>query len=196
MSFWYKKMELARRFSVFYTASLLAGAFGGLLGETSYPLSAQMLIAAGAILKGLDGARGIPAWKWLFISESNPVVDTMARLILVEGSITCFVAIIVVFIMPDFPTNTKWLSEEERQYAIARLVEDNQAGMTETATISLPRAFVLAAKDVRTWMFSFGHSTTTAAGTVTYFIPTLVSGMGYSGTKAQFVSALSMLLIW
>ena len=32
MSFWYKKMELARRFSVFYSASLLAGAFGGLLG--------------------------------------------------------------------------------------------------------------------------------------------------------------------
>ncbi len=55
MSFWYRKMELARRFSVFYSASLLAGAFGGLL--------------AGAILSGLDGARGLSAWKWLFVSE-------------------------------------------------------------------------------------------------------------------------------
>lgn len=57
MSFWYKKMELARRFSVFYSASLLAGAFGGLL--------------AGAILGGLNGASGLPAWKWLFLSEST-----------------------------------------------------------------------------------------------------------------------------
>lgn len=49
-------MELARRFSIFYSASLLAGAFGGLL--------------AGAILSGLNGAKGLPAWKWLFVSES------------------------------------------------------------------------------------------------------------------------------
>jgi len=33
MSFWYRKLELARRFSVFYAASLVSGAFGGLLGE-------------------------------------------------------------------------------------------------------------------------------------------------------------------
>ena len=35
MSFWYRKMELARRFTVFYAASLISGAFGGLLGEWS-----------------------------------------------------------------------------------------------------------------------------------------------------------------
>jgi hypothetical protein len=67
MSFWYKKMELARRFSVFYSASLIAGAFGGLLGE-------QTLLSctdnpAGAILAGMDGVKGLPAWKWLFLSE-------------------------------------------------------------------------------------------------------------------------------
>jgi len=40
MSFWYEKMELARRFPVFYSAPLLAGAFGSRL--------------AGAILSGLN----------------------------------------------------------------------------------------------------------------------------------------------
>jgi hypothetical protein len=34
MSLWYRKMELARRFSVFYAASLVSGAFGGLLGAS------------------------------------------------------------------------------------------------------------------------------------------------------------------
>jgi MFS family permease len=61
MSFWYKKMELARRFSIFYSASLLAGAFGGLL--------------AGAILSGLNGAKGLPAWKWLFVSTYKSLYE-------------------------------------------------------------------------------------------------------------------------
>jgi hypothetical protein len=65
ISFWYKKMELARRFSVFYTASLLAGAFGGLL--------------AGAILSGLDGTKGLPAWKWLFLSKFSPLMVKVAQ---------------------------------------------------------------------------------------------------------------------
>jgi hypothetical protein len=33
MSNWYKKAELARRFSIFYCASLVSGAVGGLIGE-------------------------------------------------------------------------------------------------------------------------------------------------------------------
>lgn len=32
MSSWYKKAELARRFAIFYSSSLLSGAVGGLLG--------------------------------------------------------------------------------------------------------------------------------------------------------------------
>jgi hypothetical protein len=34
MSSWYKKAELARRFSIFYCASLVSGAVGGLIGES------------------------------------------------------------------------------------------------------------------------------------------------------------------
>jgi hypothetical protein len=33
MSNWYKKAELARRFSIFYCASLVSGAVGGLIGK-------------------------------------------------------------------------------------------------------------------------------------------------------------------
>lgn len=48
LSKWYTKKELALRMSIFYSGSLVSGAFGS-------------LIAAG-ILKGLDGARGLAAW--------------------------------------------------------------------------------------------------------------------------------------
>ena len=51
LSKWYTKRELNLRMSIFYSASLLSGAFGP-------------LIAAG-ILSGMDGVRGISPWQWV-----------------------------------------------------------------------------------------------------------------------------------
>ena len=49
LSKWYTKDEISFRMAIFYSASLLSGAFGN-------------LIAAG-ILNGLDGAQGLAAWQ-------------------------------------------------------------------------------------------------------------------------------------
>lgn len=57
--------------AIFYSASLLSGAFGN-------------LIAAG-ILDGLNGVLGHAPWQWLYI---------------LEGAITMFVGVIVVFVLP------------------------------------------------------------------------------------------------
>jgi MFS family permease len=60
LSKWYTKHELNLRMSIFYSASLLSGAFGP-------------LIAAG-ILSGLEGDRGFFAWQWvseLSMEEEN-----------------------------------------------------------------------------------------------------------------------------
>lgn len=50
LSSWYTKKELAVRISVLYAAGQMAGAFGGLLGS--------------AIMAGMRGAAGLPAWRW------------------------------------------------------------------------------------------------------------------------------------
>lgn len=55
LSSWYKRYELASRFSIYYTATAVSGAFSGLL--------------AGLITKNLDGAHGLQGWQWLFIIE-------------------------------------------------------------------------------------------------------------------------------
>lgn len=94
------------------------------------------------------------------------------------------------FILPDFPGNTKWLTEEERIYAVARLADDNNTDSVEDEKVGHLRAFMMAVKDWRTWLFVFGQSCNTAAGTITYFIPTLMTSLGYTGIKAQFVSHL------
>jgi hypothetical protein len=97
-------------------------------------------------------------------------------------------SVVAVFILPDFPGNTKWLTEEEREYAVGRLIADNNADSDEDSAIGHWRSFLMAARDWRTWLFCFGQSTCTAAGTITYFIPTLTGALGYHGTEAQYVS--------
>lgn len=57
LSSWYTKSELNLRMSIFYSGSLISGAFGS-------------LIAAG-ILNGLNGKRGLAPWQWLYIIEGE-----------------------------------------------------------------------------------------------------------------------------
>jgi len=159
MSMWYRRHELARRFSFFFAASLIAGAFGGLI--------------AGGIVTDLEGARGLPSWKWLF---------------LVEGLMTMVFAVSAVFIMPDFPGNTRWLSEEERRYAVGRLIADHTAVQETDTDMPLWKAAKVAVLDWRMWLFTFGQTCNSCAGTISYFIPTLVSSLGYEGNMAQFMT--------
>ncbi|GJN86627.1 MFS general substrate transporter [Purpureocillium lilacinum] len=157
MSNWYKKTELARRFSVFYCASLLSGAVGGLI--------------AGVITDTMQNRGNLPAWKWLF---------------LIEGCMTIGFAIIAMFILPDFPATTKWLTAEEREYAVRRLEQDNNS--TQAGTMGHLESFVRAVKDWRTWMFVLAQSLCTCAGTITYFIPTLMAALGYKGHEIQYMT--------
>jgi MFS family permease len=53
LSAWYRRSEQVKRFSVFYSAAVLSGAFGG--------------IVAGAITGSLHDAHGIAGWRWLFV---------------------------------------------------------------------------------------------------------------------------------
>ncbi|KAI3337114.1 MFS general substrate transporter [Xylariaceae sp. AK1471] len=91
---WYKRSEAQKRYSLFFSSTSLAGAFGGLL--------------ASAIGK-LDGVLGHSGWRWIFI---------------LEGTLTAVVAIIFFFTFPSFPEEAKWLTEEERTYVKARLRSD------------------------------------------------------------------------
>ncbi|KAJ9641318.1 hypothetical protein H2204_002996 [Knufia peltigerae] len=56
LSLWYKRNELATRGAWFFSTSALAGAFNGLVGY--------------GIFKNLNGAHGLPAWKWIFLIEA------------------------------------------------------------------------------------------------------------------------------
>lgn len=101
MGMWYQRSEAQKRFSFFFSSTTLAGAFGGLL---AFGLG-QM--------QGLCGYRG---WRWVFI---------------IEGILTAVVAIAWFFLLPDFPEDVKWLTDEERTYIYAKLAKDTGRSGTE-----------------------------------------------------------------
>ncbi|TKX21735.1 MFS transporter-like protein 113 [Elsinoe australis] len=145
LSKWYTREELSLRMAIFYSGSLISGAFGN-------------LIAAG-ILTGLAGQRGYSAWQWLYI---------------VEGAITVFFGICVCLILPDFPDTWKKLSEEERHVANRRLaIEAAEADIDTEGGMSQVRGIKLALTDPKTYLLALAyHGQTGAAGIQNYF-PTL-----------------------
>ncbi|KAF7530173.1 hypothetical protein G7054_g9658 [Neopestalotiopsis clavispora] len=94
LGMWYKRSEAQKRYSLFFSSTSLAGAFGGLL--------------ASAIGK-MDGIRGYHGWRWIFI---------------LEGVLTVLVAFVFFFFFPSFPEQAPWLREDEREYVRARLQAD------------------------------------------------------------------------
>lgn len=124
LSSWYTRKELGFRTAMLYSGALISGAFSG-------------LITAG-IKHGLDGARGLRAWRWMFI---------------IEGSITILIAVCAYFTLPNFPRTTSWLTEEERQLAIWRLEEDiGEDDWVDSSQQTFFHGMKLAFLDIKTWI--------------------------------------------
>jgi hypothetical protein len=161
LSKWYTRSELALRMSIFYSGSLISGAFGN-------------LIAAG-ILNGLTGARGMAAWQWLYI---------------IEGSITVSIGIIIMFILPDFPNTWKRLSPELKHVANRRLaIEAAEADVDEGGGMSQLTGLKLAMTDPRTYMLAVAYMCITGASGFQNFFPTLTKTLGYSSTVSLLLVA-------
>ncbi|TDZ39646.1 putative transporter [Colletotrichum spinosum] len=91
LSIFYTRKELATRISVLYTGQVVSTECSGLI--------------AAATFATLDKVKGIAGWQWLFI---------------IEGSVTALVAILGFFLLPDDPSETRWLTAAERKLAVDR----------------------------------------------------------------------------
>ncbi|KAH8175814.1 major facilitator superfamily protein [Sarocladium implicatum] len=150
LSLFYNRKEVATRIAILYTGNILATAFAG-------------LIAAG-IFHGMDGSLGLAGWKWLFI---------------LQGVVTFIIAIIGYFVLPDFPHNTKWLTEEERNLAHNRMELDTTSNQGNTSTT---QGLKQAAKDPVVWLFCFMAHMHLAANGFKNFFPTVVKSLNFSTT--------------
>lgn len=161
LSFFYRKNEMATRTALLFSGSIISNAFSG-------------LISAG-ILSRMEGKAGLPAWKWLFI---------------IEGAITVVVAAMAVFILPDMPENSKFLSVEERQMAVNRLKLDVGTSLSPGEDEGTPmQGLVMAVKDVKVWVLAFMLTSVTVGVGFNQFFPTIVGSLGYSHTVTLLLTA-------
>ncbi|OCL01695.1 MFS general substrate transporter [Glonium stellatum] len=95
ISMYYKRFELQWRLSLFFTASIIAGGFGGLFAYA---------------LANMAGIGGYGGWRWIFV---------------IEGLLTFGVGIAAKFWVVDWPETAKFLNDEERALLIDRLAADS-----------------------------------------------------------------------
>jgi MFS family permease len=154
---WYKRHEAQKRYTFFFASTTLAGAFGGLL--------------ASAIGK-MDGIQGYAGWRWIFI---------------LEGILTCVISFAWFFILPDFPENAKWLSEDEREYVKLRLQEDQGK-----AAIERRITFRDVLNCFRDYKFFLGglmyFGLIVPAYGYAYFAPSIIQTYGFSKIQTQLFS--------
>jgi MFS family permease len=109
LSRWYRRSELVFRLSLYIVMAPLAGAFGGLL--------------ASGILK-LSHFGGLHTWRMIFA---------------IEGIVTCCLSLIAFFTLTDRPATARWLSQEEKDLAIARVKSERVATTEVLDKIDLPK---------------------------------------------------------
>ncbi|KAM0789056.1 hypothetical protein ACM66B_003119 [Microbotryomycetes sp. NB124-2] len=99
LSRWYRRDELVFRLSLYLVTAPLAGAFGGLM-------------ASGFIT--IDPVGPVHTWRHIFLWE---------------GLITTLIGIVGYILLTDRPSVARWLTEEEKALAEARIKSEN-AGTT------------------------------------------------------------------
>ncbi|KAL4916422.1 major facilitator superfamily domain-containing protein [Aspergillus aurantiobrunneus] len=144
--------ELALRYAVLYSGFVLATATSGLL--------------AAAIFAGLDGASGLPGWRWLFI---------------IVGAMSLVFGVLALVLLPDLPgANTgsaRWLfNEKQHQIAVERMRRDAVSNQEDNT--SLRHGLRLAIMHIKVWIFAFIMCSSQSAYGFNYFYPTIVEGFG------------------
>ncbi|KAH7376609.1 major facilitator superfamily transporter [Plectosphaerella cucumerina] len=162
LSRWYTRSEMQLRVTILNTGNLAAQGFGG-------------LIAAG-ILQGMEGAGGLRAWRWLFI---------------IEGAATIACAGMAIFILPDYPSSTRWLTDEQKLVAENRLAIDNglAGGSAEDEDVTATQGLIMACKDPKVWLLGLAYHTTIMGLSFVFFFPTITQSLGYGRTVTLLLTA-------
>ncbi len=150
LSIFYTRREIAMRISILYSANIFATSFAGLISA--------------AVFSTLSGRYGLAGWRWLFI---------------VLGVTTFGVAIVGLWLLPDRPAQTRWLTPEERIIAQTRMDRDTVGLQVSSGTLN---GFKQALTDPRVWTFAALQSMHLAACGFNSFFPTVVKTLGYSTT--------------
>ncbi|KAL6244200.1 hypothetical protein RBB50_009070 [Rhinocladiella similis] len=180
ISTWYSRYDLQKRYSFFYLIGSLASACSGIL---AFGLM-QMWLAMGKYF-GAEPRRERLA--------RNNVLLTLPQIFIMEGIITCLLAIICYFFLVDFPdraARTAWgfLNERECQFVMRRIAKDRDDVQVEPFNL---KKWASSGLDLKIWGFALiFFSITTQAYAIAYFLPIILhNNMGFSIGASQCLVA-------
>ena len=120
------------------------------------------------------------------MQESGSLTRVHLRwLFFIEGALTILVAVIAVFVLPDFPQKSHWfLSEEEMRLAELRMQEDVGIGDSDETECEGSRVpgLLEALGDWRVYWLALALASLVVSLSFNAFFPTLTETLGYSPT--------------
>ncbi|KAK2774616.1 hypothetical protein FQN53_003550 [Emmonsiellopsis sp. PD_33] len=158
MAMFYKRHEFQKRFSLFWVAGLVAGAFGGLLAYG---------------LNHMHSLGGYSGWRWIFI---------------IEGLISIILALPAKFLIADWPDQARFLTKEDKALLHKRNAQDigSDGARMDTLDRTAWKRILTDWKILIGSMIYIGI--TVSGYATALFIPSIVNSFGYTGMQTQVQS--------
>ena len=116
----------------------------------------------------LQGLGGFNSWRWIYI---------------IEGIVTIGLSIMLLFVVPDWPTQARWLSADEKRLLIARQVlEDGGLARMDHLDGKALRRILF---DWKIWSAVIIYFAVSASSNATAFVPSIIARLGYTNAAAQ-----------
>jgi len=155
---WFPRRERARAIAGFMTAVVVAGIVGG-------PLS--------GVLLAMDGVAGLAGWQWLFLVEGVPAI---------------VLGLIVLRVLPEQPSDARWLTHDE-QVALTERLADEAAELSDGSAVQTISGAMTSA---RVWLLAAVYFTIPVAlYAMGFWMPQIVrSASGASDVTVGLLSAI------
>ncbi|OQE25398.1 hypothetical protein PENSTE_c006G01172 [Penicillium steckii] len=129
---------------------------------------------AGALAYGItSGHAALANWRLLFLVEGLPV---------------CAAAILAWYFVPDTPASARFLTEEEKDVARARGLQ--QAGEADREGKVQWKELAMTLLDAKAWFTAFMYfSCNVSFSSLPVFLPTILKEMGFTAVNAQGLTA-------
>ncbi|KAH8590537.1 major facilitator superfamily domain-containing protein [Bisporella sp. PMI_857] len=157
-SSWYTKEENPMRMAIWHAGNTISNIISGFL--------------AAGILHNMEGIAGLYAWQWFF---------------LIEGAASILMAIAAFFLLPNWPTNTRWLSPQESEMAQYRVLLSS--GGKDEGVGGTWDGLKEAVKDPFTWLFCGMHFSLINAQSFKDFFPSILKTFGFDELTTYLVQA-------
>ncbi|OAQ74482.1 vitamin H transporter [Purpureocillium lilacinum] len=157
-SSWYTKEESPMRMAIWHAGNTISNIISSFL--------------AAGILEHMNHVAGLRSWQWFFV---------------IEGVASVLVAVASYFSLPEWPSNTRFLNEQEREMAQYRVLVSN--GGIDEEQGGIWTGVWAAVKDPYTWLFTLMHFALVTAQSFKDFLPSIIETFGYSKLITYLIQA-------